>query len=799
MPPIKEITISGFRGILRPLTLELEKRSMTIYGRNGTGKSSITDALEWLHSGKIGHLSREGAKERSYPHRDASHGKTYVEIKFGGSELDRARLDYDHGTVTKPRESADLRDFREQVSHPFYIRFDDLKDFVYLTKGDKYKKLAHLMGFTPQVEFQEQLERVVRKWREKVQTQKSIVGKAERELLGVLDCEEVSENAVLAQFDEVAEKYGGDVTTLTDAIGFRSDLKKQVEENPVLKRIAELGTVTKKLDSVEVDVDLKGELEAYFERADQFKEMHEDAVGAFLLRLYEEGEKAISRLADEEQDVNRCPLCDQSYQGDLADHVSSRLEELKDLQDAKDQLERSRSRVRRAMQQLSGLLDKLAFDSETTFATQDHSLIDLQEHARELSNATKKFRDSLPKAESVSEDGIGSLRTGASDLLDEVQKFQVARSALLKATIRKRADLENTSDRKKLVADYEKLSNGIERWKKLQSARKQCDRYSNTLDELSSVVENYVEHNIENVQERFDSISGEVKRYFELLEADSNGLEDPALILLPNKDRAVMLEVGFHGERTKPAYKHLSESQLNSFGLAIFVASAKRFNPSFKFLVLDDVVNSFDSHKRPKMIDLIKDELPDHQILILTHDSVWRKQLADHFPSWKRKKFVQWKPHVGTIVHEDTTGLEYIEELLDQDRPETAGGEMGRFMERQLQLLCESFEALVKYNRRNEYTLDPLYKRFRARVENKLGGDHELFQLIEDLERSSSYRNFCAHWKNPESPITTSEMRSVASTWKRIDDIVRCDECHRFPRYEGNGFKCGCGEHRLVK
>ena len=772
---------------------------MTIYGRNGTGKSSITDALEWLHNGKIGHLSREGAKERSYPHRDASPGETYVEIKFGGSELDGARLDYDHSTVTKPQGSADLEDFRERVSHPFYIRFDDLKDFVYLTKGDKYRKLAHLMGFTPQVEFQEQLERIVRKWEKKVGAQQTAVQNAERELSEVLNGREVSRIAVLAEFDEVAKKYDASVTTFTDASNFRDALKKQVEKNPALKRIAKLGAIAKGLGSIELNIDVEGKLKAYIERAEQFTEIQEEAVGAFLLQLYEEGQKAISHLTSEGEDVNRCPLCDQPYQGDLADHISSRLDQLKELQNVKGKLEKARSHVQRAMQKISSLNEKLTLDSETEFAERNYSLNDLREHAIKLSNEAKKFEDSLPEVELVSVNKIGSLRTNASDLLNKLQKFQVARSTLREAAKRKRANLEKASDRKKLVADYEKLSNGIQRWERLQSARKQHNRFSDTLDELSSVADNYVEHNIKNVQERFDSISGEVKRFFELLEADSDGLEDPAIRLLPNKDRAVMLEVGFHGERTKPAYKHLSESQLNSFGLAVFIASAKRFNPDFKFLVLDDVVNSFDSHKRPKMIDLIKDELPDHQILILTHDSVWRKQLADHFPSWKRKKFVQWKPHVGPIVSDDTTGLEYIEELLDQDRPETAGGEMGRFMERQLQLLCESFEALVKYNRRNEYTLDPLYKRFRARVKSKLGGDHALCQLIEDLEKSSSYRNFCAHWKNPESPITTSEMRSVVSTWKSIDDIVRCDECHRFPRYDGSGFECGCGSHRLEK
>ena len=67
MGEIQKITISGFRGInTPPLELDFQKgksiQSMMIYGRNGSGKSSIVDAWEWLYSGKIEHLAHEGAK-----------------------------------------------------------------------------------------------------------------------------------------------------------------------------------------------------------------------------------------------------------------------------------------------------------------------------------------------------------------------------------------------------------------------------------------------------------------------------------------------------------------------------------------------------------------------------------------------------------------------------------------------------------------------------------------------------------------------------------------------------------------
>jgi len=52
---IKKIRIHGFRGI-PDLELELDGKNLLLRGENGTGKSSIVDAVEFFFSGKISHL-----------------------------------------------------------------------------------------------------------------------------------------------------------------------------------------------------------------------------------------------------------------------------------------------------------------------------------------------------------------------------------------------------------------------------------------------------------------------------------------------------------------------------------------------------------------------------------------------------------------------------------------------------------------------------------------------------------------------------------------------------------------------
>jgi hypothetical protein len=216
-------------------------------------------------------------------------------------------------------------------------------------------------------------------------------------------------------------------------------------------------------------------------------------------------------------------------------------------------------------------------------------------------------------------------------------------------------------------------------------------------------------------------------------------------------------------------------------------------------LILDDVINSFDGYKRPQVIKLLKQEFSDHQVLLLTHDSVWCDRLFEACPTWVKHRFVRLEPGIGPIVREGVSPLTVIEQLIDEDEPVRAGRNMGPFLERQLQELCESFEVLVKYNQRNEYTLDPLLDRFHVRVKEKLGGNHPLCTATQALQDESGFRNLCAHWKNPDIQITLEEMKAVVGRWKTIEMLVRCKSCSGVLLYDGKGFVCECGATVLAK
>jgi len=83
---IKVIQLSWFRGAADPVSLELDCKSMVIYGVNGSGKSSFVDAVEYvLNDGRVGHLANEYSgkrQEKAIPNTHKPKGrKTELRIK----------------------------------------------------------------------------------------------------------------------------------------------------------------------------------------------------------------------------------------------------------------------------------------------------------------------------------------------------------------------------------------------------------------------------------------------------------------------------------------------------------------------------------------------------------------------------------------------------------------------------------------------------------------------------------------------------------------------------------------------
>jgi len=804
--PLRSITVSGFRGILIPLKLDFESgssiRSMVLYGRNGTGKSSITDAWEWLQAGKIDHLAKEGAGEASYPHLKAAKEQAYVEIEAVDSQLSGVgrRLSRSTGDA-KAAEQRGLAALTNRAPHPCQIRFSDLTRFVYMTKADRYDLLAKLMGLDRQVRLAKKLRRVQKDVSDDVARRVKGVADERRELREALGAKSADSAGLLRAIKDICKVHEIDCApTLPGAAEASESLRDLVEKDPRSSALADEKT---RLQAIR-DATVPATLSAVCSDWADWQPLEDAGLPSqdvAFVDLFDAASRLLSRPECSTVDA-ACPLCGRIFEGDLGAHVEDELARLRPVRDYVDTAARLRRDLSSAVTSLRPLVDRLPAVEEQTGAVEppDNAAAELglRQKGLLLIGCAELGVEAINRccsdlSPTVHDSGLAT----RSELSEFSRDFESARSKCEGQCDARIRSLEGDEARSALVDDQSRVASAIKVLRSLELEEGLLQLATETETVMRTTTEAFATDCAADVRSRFDAISEDVADYFSVIEHHTEGLEKPALKFGEDQDRAVTLEVVFRGKAVSQAYAYLSESQLNSFGLAVFLASVRHFNSRFRFVLLDDVINSLDMQKRPALIELLKSRFDDFQVLLMTHDDIWREELRRSFPRWIHRRFNRLQYPSGPVMHDSPGSLERIEELIREDRPDEAGGVMGVYLERRLQDTCEAFEVLVTYRKDNAHTLEPLLDRLRVRTKEKLGADHALCRAFEDLQASTSFRNFCSHWKDQSTSITPEEMSLVLNHWKTIEQQVVCGDCARLLVYTDGVFRCGCGGGEL--
>ena len=112
---------------------------------------------------------------------------------------------------------------------------------------------------------------------------------------------------------------------------------------------------------------------------------------------------------------------------------------------------------------------------------------------------------------------------------------------------------------------------------------------------LGTIFDEFVQAQNTALQTVLDRIGADVGAFYEALHP-SEDVDKVRLTIVG--EEGIEFEYYFHGKSTYPPMKY-ERMHLNSLGVVLFLASAKLFNQTSKFLVLDDIVTSFDlNHRR---------------------------------------------------------------------------------------------------------------------------------------------------------------------------------------------------------
>ena len=248
----------------------------------------------------------------------------------------------------------------------------------------------------------------------------------------------------------------------------------------------------------------------------------------------------------------------------------------------------------------------------------------------------------------------------------------------------------------------------------------------------------------------------------------------------------------------------LSESHLNSLGLALFLAMAETFNKQIGFLMLDDVITSLDREHRGRLAKLLVDKSQGIQFIVLTHDEHFFNQISVRAPNWIKTEFTSWSYGDGPrlIRHSSDRLLDQANVALGKGDRIGAAQKGRRVLEEILQEACEALEALlpfrrgVKNNQREaQEVMNGLRRTLRSRSRSMHRNLKPLFQSLEtDLQ---ALLNVESHAN--QDATSTQEIQDALTDISELRDRVTCCKCRTRIWHFGppDSSRCKCGFSRF--
>ena len=482
---------------------------------------------------------------------------------------------------------------------------------------------------------------------------------------------------------------------------------------------------------------------------------------------------AASRFIEENPDAKQCPVCDKKVAGDtLKKKIAATLVEL----------EEHSTRFTEA---------------ETAAETAADTLLQAQKDRARWRTKAKELGVALPAIADAAKpvkSAIAARRAidveSVSAFVDTVGEWDTNARTLLSA---QSEQAEAPSTRNQAI-EFGQLLVAAKQWSDAAAVEASAKRAYERADAVFEICQAEQRKYVQTVLEQ---ISSEVARLFERLHPDTGKIGSVAVETWG--DKGIELAVDFYGQRQRPLHGVLSESYMNSVAIVLFLAMARTFNERLNFLVLDDVVNSFDVTHRGRLGDLLIEEFQDWQLVVLTHDRYFFEQVRRKVKGWSAYQVLGWSYERGPSLreHRGATDIDAAFELMEAGSIGDAARRGRRGLEHVLKELCEGAEVPLPYRRGNDNEFreigqllnglrrllkdDSRGKAFLGSIDGKLRALEADAQAVLNAEAHAS-----------DAGPSAGEVRSTLERVRDFDVLWTCTKCST-RIWKESGVRCKCG------
>ncbi len=570
-PHIEKLTFVQFRGGSQPVTFEFQpnKKFVLIFGENGSGKSTIADAIDFVCNNEFGSLrDRSGTIPRT--HVVSLHGQAKdlaVTLQYAGKTWE-ARLQGGK-PVTQP----------PNPPRAFILRRTDITRVMESTPSDRYKAL-HAYITVPKVE---QAEAELRK------AHKGMQDNVDRALRDRTQAGDTLERLWLAEGrpDTSPLAWAIDKTSVT--MDIRSAVLaanrrleagiRQAQE--LLDSMAKAGQ-----NAAATTLEL-----TQAEQALQAAAAEQAGQNAALVDLLSDAQRYLRALPAGEQP---CPVCGKPQAaGVLLQRIGTQLQQLTNLQ----QLREAQLRAQSAAVQAQGALRS----AENQFVTQCRSLPGL------VMDASAEY------AENADLDALAAAAT-------EPQRLAAAAAATAELAALGPTLMAAIDEDQKTVNQWNSLYTLLQTIQKAERTMREQQAVAERLKAMLDVVEAQRKAYVDQL---VGAISSDVNALYTRIHPQES-LGSSALYVKPNVAGSLELRAAFSGATDVVPGAYYSEAHLDTLGLCVYLALAKQAGTQDRIVVLDDVLTSVDEAHLGRIIELIDAEAAGlGHLIITTHSRAW--------------------------------------------------------------------------------------------------------------------------------------------------------------------------------
>lgn len=787
---IYKLEINCLRGI-KHLVLELKGKNAVIYGDNGTGKSGVIDAIDFLLQGNISRIVGDGMGDLSL----ATHGKHVTEDlndAWVSAEI-KLPLYPEKFTVTrrlkKPKDiecddkykDAFLQIALQAKMKAHFLSRREILKYINSTDGNRAKSIESLLNLDVLAKSRTlllklQKEHEISLNREK-ESYKAIISTINEKLqVGAIDDWLDAINDLRFKF-QAPPLYSYEEEKLLKGVNFSS------QEKIISQKTAQLDEVATILSMFTASKGLVPLLEALLLNFKQLSELDEIQSYFKKLELYKAGLPTI------ETDV--CPLCGQPINAShLRVSLTQKIENLHTV-----------DKLKKEKESLLGLIQAKTISILTRCEQLEKS--ENPEILLEIEKL-KNLKTSLTV--NVQEETINSFLQTLQLAHFEKYKVQLGQEIAHLSLNSLQSSYNVLFDVDNLLTELFKKKNRIQ----------QEERVYDRITILSSTYSTSQESWLNNL---YKSIETDFSSYYRQMHHDD---ESTFSGTLKKSGAALSMRVDFFDGAKYPPNAVHSEGHQDSMGICLFFALSKKItNDNLDLILLDDVVMSIDIDHRISFCNLLKKEFPDKQFVITTHDYIWRKELEQQqiVSSENVFYFKAWDITKGPLLAKSNDIWERISDDLSSGNKNEAAYLLRYYLEEFSADICGKYHLLVPYSSTARWSLEekfsPTHSFFKTSLRlareslisysRGTSSIDELIKKYDDCYKALNTErwlmNPSTHFTDWAQSISIIELQSLAIATKEYCECLMCKKCNKLFIFTEvtNGkpkqIACDCGEH----